>query len=165
MECECDIAARRQGRMRYARARTKVERTWRVTGNHMGVANGARMGCGLWGVAVIVRDTFNMTTRGPMWGWELFFEELSSFLRSLNRQHGTANESFSHYALERIEIACGSLESVLYQLRTTVAESSLNSSESATVTEFKENIHYTESLLLLHLCQGMRCSRCSSAHA
>ena len=25
-ECECDIAARRQGRMRYARARTKVER-------------------------------------------------------------------------------------------------------------------------------------------
>ena len=24
-ECECDIAARRQGRMRYARAHTKVE--------------------------------------------------------------------------------------------------------------------------------------------
>ena len=71
-----------------------------------------------------------------MWGWELFFEELSSFLRSLNRQHGTANESFSHYALERIEIACGSLESVLYQLRTTVSEGSLNSSESATVTEY-----------------------------
>ena len=82
------------------------------------------------------QDTFNMATRGPMWGWELFFEELSSFLRSLNRQHGTANESFSHYALERIEIACGSLESVLYQLRTTVSEGSLNSSESATVTEY-----------------------------
>ena len=86
----------------------------------MGVANGARMGCGLWGVAVIVRDIYHdyiiMATRGPMWGWELFFEELSSFLRSLNRQHGTANESFSHYALERIEIACGSLESVVYQL-------------------------------------------------
>jgi Zn-dependent M16 (insulinase) family peptidase len=63
-----------------------------------------------------------------MWGWELFFEELS--------QHGTANESFSHYALERIEIACGSLESVLHQMRTIVAEGSLNSSESATVTEY-----------------------------
>ena len=77
-----------------------------------------------------------MATRGPMWGWELFFEELSSFLRSLQRQHGTANESFSHYALERIEISCGSLESVLHQMRTTVAEGNLSSSESATVTEY-----------------------------
>ena len=50
-----------------------------------------------------------------MWGWELFFEELSSFLRSLQRQHGTATKSFSYYALERIEISCGRLERVLHQ--------------------------------------------------
>ena len=68
-----------------------------------------------------------------MWGWELFFEELSSFLRSLQRQHSTATESFSHYALERIEISCGSLENVLHQLHTTVAEGTLNGSELATI--------------------------------
>ncbi len=51
-----------------------------------------------------------------MLGWELFFEEsVSSFLRSLQHQHGTATESFSYYALERIETSCGSLERVLHQ--------------------------------------------------
>ena len=83
-----------------------------------------------------------------MWGWELFFEELSSFLRSLQRQYGTANESFSHYALERIGISCGSLESVLHQMRTTVAEGSLSSSESATINEYCTLI--SELIRLLH---------------
>ena len=77
-----------------------------------------------------------MATKGPMWGWELFFGELSSFLRSLQRQHGTATEAFSYYALERIEISCGSLERVLHQMRTTVEEGTLSSSESAIITEY-----------------------------
>ena len=37
-----------------------------------------------------------------LWGWEKFFEEVSSFLQSISRQYGTANEAFSEYALERI---------------------------------------------------------------
>ena len=78
----------------------------------------------------------------------MFFKELSSFLRSLQRQHGTANESFSHYALERIGILCGSLESVLCQMRTTVAEGSLSSSESATINEYCTLI--SELIWLLH---------------
>ena len=36
-------------------------------------------------------------------GWERFFDELSSFIRNLNRQRGTANEDFSEYVVERLE--------------------------------------------------------------
>ena len=38
--------------------------------------------------------------------------------------------------LERIEISCGSLERVLHQMRTTVEEGTLSSSESAIITEY-----------------------------
>jgi len=39
-----------------------------------------------------------------IWGWERFFEEVAIFLASLMRQYGTANESYSHYAVERLTI-------------------------------------------------------------
>ena len=39
-----------------------------------------------------------------IWGWERFFEEVAIFLASLMRQYGTANESHSHYAVERLTI-------------------------------------------------------------
>ena len=71
-----------------------------------------------------------------MWGWELFFDELCSFLQSAQRQHGIANESFSYYALERIEISCRSLETVLHQMRTSLAEGRMSEGESATVVEY-----------------------------
>ena len=59
-----------------------------------------------------------MATRtNPMWGWVLFFAELCSFLQSIQCQHGVANESFSYYALDRVEISCRSLETVLHQTR------------------------------------------------
>ena len=71
-----------------------------------------------------------------MWGWELFFAELCYFLQSVQRQHGVANESFSYYALERVEISCRSLETVLHQMRTSLAEGRMNEDESATVVEY-----------------------------
>ena len=37
-------------------------------------------------------------------GWEQFFDELDSFIRSVNRQRGTANEDFSEYVVERLEM-------------------------------------------------------------
>ena len=119
-----------------AHAYTYRHRTWingvRLTGP---LSKSADSAISAFLLDLRVRLWLIMATRGPMWGWELFFEELSLFLCSLQRQHGTANESFSHYALERIEISRGSLESLLHQMRTTVAEGSLSSSESATITE------------------------------
>ena len=40
--------------------------------------------------------------KGCCGGGKRFFEEVSSFLQSISRQYGTANEAFSEYALERI---------------------------------------------------------------
>ena len=50
-------------------------------------------------------------------GWELFFDELSSFVRSLNRQRGTANEDFSEYVVERLESCIRSVSALIHHLR------------------------------------------------
>ena len=49
-------------------------------------------------------------------GWEGFFEEVSLFLESLSRQYGTANERYSHYAVERLGICIQSMSRVREQL-------------------------------------------------
>ena len=52
-----------------------------------------------------------------LWGWERFFDELSRFLRDLNRQTGVANESYCEYAVERLEVCIRSVSALLDQLR------------------------------------------------
>ena len=59
------------------------------------------------------------------------------FLRSSRRQYGVANESYAYYALERIEICCRGLETLLHQLRTSVStDDGLSGDESTTVVEY-----------------------------
>ena len=43
-------------------------------------------------------------TTDEIWGWETFFGEVSTFLCRLQRQEGRANELFTDYALERLEV-------------------------------------------------------------
>ena len=50
-------------------------------------------------------------------GWEQFFDELDSFIRSVNRQRGTANEDFSEYVVERLEMCTRSVSSLIHHLR------------------------------------------------
>ena len=38
-----------------------------------------------------------------LWGWERFFEELTLFLHSAERQFGIANEAYAQYVLERLQ--------------------------------------------------------------
>ena len=52
-------------------------------------------------------------------GWERFFTELSSFIRSINRQRGNANEDFSEYVAERLEMCVVSVSSLLHHFRST----------------------------------------------
>ena len=56
-----------------------------------------------------------MEPESVLWGWERFFEELAAFLRDLNRQAGTANESYCEYAVERLEICLQSVSSLVHQ--------------------------------------------------
>lgn len=64
-------------------------------------------------------------------GWERFFEELAEFIRSCNRQSGTANQSFAEYALERIQTAIQSVSSLLHHIESATP----NSDDESTVLE------------------------------
>ena len=52
-----------------------------------------------------------------LWGWERFFEELSTFMQDADRQASTANQAYSEYALERLQISIVSVSDVLNHLR------------------------------------------------
>ena len=49
-------------------------------------------------------------------GWERFFEELAAFIRACNRQSGTANQSFTEYALDRIQTSIQSVSSLVHHI-------------------------------------------------
>ena len=52
-----------------------------------------------------------------VWGWENFFQNISAFILYLMRQYGTANESYSHYAVERLTLCVRSVSDVREHLR------------------------------------------------
>ena len=57
-----------------------------------------------------------------LWGCERFVEELSTFMQDADRQASTANQAYSEYALERLQI---SIVSVLYLMCWIICEVSL----------------------------------------
>ena len=65
----------------------------------------------------VPKDAHLMIMDSVLWGWERFFDELSRFLRDLNRQTGVANESYCEYAVERLEVCIRSVSALLDQLR------------------------------------------------
>ncbi len=42
------------------------------------------------------------TQQSEVWGWQAYFDELSTFLHQLERQEGRANQQFAEYAMERL---------------------------------------------------------------
>ena len=76
-------------------------------------------------------------------GWERFFEELTEFIRTCNRQSGTANQSFAEYALERIQTAIQSVSALLDRFESATP----NSEDKSTVLE-----RYSTSLGELRSC-------------
>ena len=51
-----------------------------------------------------------------LFGWEAFFEEVCSLLRSAERQEGVANMAFSPYIVERLQICISSVSLIREQL-------------------------------------------------
>ena len=49
-------------------------------------------------------------------GWQRFFVELSVFLSTADRQISTANQAYSEYVLERLQMALASMNSILHHL-------------------------------------------------
>ena len=83
-----------------------------------------------------------MGDRTDLSGWERFFDELSSFIRSVNRQRGTANEDFSEYVVERLEMCTISVSSLVHHLRlnapTDEAAARVGAQYSANLSELLE---------------------------
>ena len=55
---------------------------------------------------------------GVFSGWERFFTELSVFLNTAERQISTANQAYSEYVLERLELSLEAMNSVIHHLQT-----------------------------------------------
>ena len=77
-------------------------------------------------------------THTILWGWDSFFDELSSFVNDLNRQAG--HESYCEYVLERLEVCIESVYSLRELLRTrlpsvTEEESSVAERYSSQLTD------------------------------
>ncbi len=65
-----------------------------------------------------------------MAGWSEYFEEVGSFLRSLEQQLGYASESFTEYAIERIRNCFTNLSRIKQVLTRTIEDSSYSADPS-----------------------------------
>ena len=77
----------------------------------------------------------------PIHAWESFFDEVSSFLRSVERQSDTrhASESFTHYVLEKITVYMSSIHLLLHHMRETTADTNvtrLDPGQSLLISDF-----------------------------
>jgi len=81
-------------------------------------------------------------------GWEAFFEEASSLLRSAERQEGVANMAFSHYVVERLQICISSV--------TLIREHLLNPPATAEVSERDRVVYHHYATDLQVLTDSMR---------
>ena len=80
-----------------------------------------------------------MSEEHEVWGWEPFFEEILRTLRSIMREYGTANESYSHYAIERLAICVQAVSNVREHLRQ-ATETSLSDPETAVVMRYVQDL-------------------------
>ena len=63
-------------------------------------------------------------TTDEIWGWETFFGEVSTFLCRLQRQEGRANELFTDYAMERLEVIAVNMTNIRNVLSSAFANTS-----------------------------------------
>ena len=62
------------------------------------------------------------------WGWTQFFDELSRFLRSADRQYGLCDEQYCDYAINRFETAVQNVDG--FKERVQTADGSVDDTES-----------------------------------
>ena len=70
-------------------------------------------------------------------GWERFFKELVAFIRTCNRLSGTANQSFTEYALDRIQTSIQSVSSLVYHINHATPN---NHTESAVLENYSTKL-------------------------
>ena len=71
-----------------------------------------------------------------IWGWNEFFDNISSLLAGANRQYGTANNRYSQYIIERLEMCIMSVAHIKDTIRDSI-EGMSSSDEDLTVYLFQ----------------------------
>lgn len=79
-----------------------------------------------------------------VWGWEVFFRQVSATLRFTMREHGTANESFSHYAIERLSTCIQAVSNVRDHLEQATP---VRNADRAVISQYVQDLSELESLV------------------
>lgn len=79
-----------------------------------------------------------------LWGWEVFFKEIASFLRESGRQFGSCSENYANYAIERLEVCNITVSRLKEHLENGIT---CVQSEYNEVTRYKNNME----ALVVHL--------------
>ena len=79
---------------------------------------------------------------GVFSGWERFFTELSVFLDTAERQISTANQAYSEYVLERLELSLETLNSVIHHLQTVTPTNDGQASIAAHIHSYFTHLHH-----------------------
>ena len=92
---------------------------------------------------------------GVFSGWERFFNELSVFLDTAERQISTANQAYSEYVLERLELSLETLNSVIHHLQTVTptndGQASIAAHYASEISELARCVHEIASFWERHL--------------
>ena len=92
---------------------------------------------------------------GVFSGWERFFTELSVFLDTAERQISTANQAYSEYVLERLELSLETLNSVIHHLQTVTptndGQASIAAHYVSEISELARCVHEIASFWERHL--------------
>ena len=76
------------------------------------------------------------STSDELGEWRSFFDEVAGFLQGIDRQYGVANESFTQYAIERLELVIQSCAVIRDRLTAATTES-LGEDDRSIVSEYQ----------------------------
>ena len=92
---------------------------------------------------------------GVFGGWERFFTELSVFLDTAERQISTANQAYTEYVLERLELSLETMNSVIHHLQTATPandeQASIAAHYASEISELAQCVHEIASFWERHL--------------
>ena len=83
-----------------------------------------------------------------LWGWETFFDEISTFLRDASRQFGSCTEEYALYALNRLEVCVQNVTHLRNYLEAHTSRSESGRIISAYITDMNELLECLRELSL-----------------
>ena len=94
---------------------------------------------------IMATESTESSTESRLWGWELFFEQLATFIRDLGQHFGICDEAYAHYAVERLEICTVNVTHLKSHLESNAENAEQES--RAVITEYSDHMSMLLSVL------------------